>query len=92
MRKLLLCATAVLLGGCMTAPVPAAGGTCRSEGLGAFAGREVTAATGAEIQRVSGARVMRWVQPGMAVTMEFSADRVTVWLAANNRIDRVNCG
>ena len=99
MRKIALIAPA-LLTACATAPAaepgpPAAvetGHACRSEGLGAFAGREATAETGAEILRVSGARHLRWVRPGMMVTMEFREDRVTVWLAAGNRIERVSCG
>jgi Peptidase inhibitor I78 family len=97
MRKPLL--LAALLTGCAAAPapqpVPVAGGSgyvCRNEALAAYAGREASAAVGAEILRVSGARVLRWVQPGMMVTMDFRADRVTVWLAAGNRIERVNCG
>lgn len=98
MRKLLLVAP-TFLGACSTAPAQPAppvvgqsGYVCRSEGLGAFAGRPATSEVGAEILRVSGARVLRWVQPGMMVTMEFREDRVTVWLAAGNRIERVNCG
>ena len=95
MRKLFLLCPA-LLAACATAPAPTpppgGGGACRSEGLSAFAGRPATSETGAEILRVSGARVLRWVQPGMMVTMEFREDRVTAWLAAGNRIERVSCG
>ena len=29
---------------------------------------------------------------GMAVTMEFRAERTTVWLDANDRVERVVCG
>jgi hypothetical protein len=89
-----------LLTACATAPAaepgqPPAGESgyvCQSEGLGAFAGREATAEVGAEILRVSGARHLRWVRPGMMVTMEFREDRVTVWLAPGNRVERVSCG
>jgi len=35
---------------------------------------------------------MRVVQPGMMITMDFSAERVTVHLAMGNRIERANCG
>jgi hypothetical protein len=99
MRRISLIALA-LLAACATTPAaepapPAAGGSghvCRSEGLATFAGREATAEVGAEILRVSGARHLRWVRPGMMVTMEHREDRVTVWLAAANRIERVSCG
>jgi hypothetical protein len=42
--------------------------------------------------RKSGAHVLRWVPNGSVVTMEFSADRVTIYLDANNKIERVSCG
>jgi hypothetical protein len=88
----------ILLAACSTAPAqtPVHGETpgheCRSEGLQRFAGQPATSEIGAEILRVSNAAVLRWVQPGQMVTMEYRADRVTVWLAAGNRIERVNCG
>ena len=99
MRKTALL-VAALLAACSTAPAaepapPVVGGSgyvCRSDALGAFAGREATAEVGSEILRVSGARVLRWVQPGMMVTMEFRADRVTVWIGPGDRIQRVSCG
>ena len=96
MRKLGLLAAA-FVGACSTAPaappvVGASGYVCRNDGLAAFAGRDATSAVGSEILRVSGARVLRWVQPGMMVTMEYREDRVTVWLAAGNKIERVSCG
>jgi hypothetical protein len=97
MHKLITVA-AVALGACSTAPAqpPAHGETpghqCQPTGLERFAGQSATAETGAEILRISDAAVLRWVQPGQMVTMEYRADRVTVWLAAGNRIDRVSCG
>mgnify|MGYP001103042182 CR=1 FL=1 len=79
---------------CATAAPPSAQlqVQCRTEGLAAFAGREATSDVGAKILRVSGASTLQWVQPGMMVTMEFRADRVRVWLAPGNRIERAACG
>ena len=95
MRKLSLLA-AVALSSCATASPPPVHGQsgyiCRNDNLGAFAGREATSAVGSDILRVSGAKVLRWVQPGMMVTMDFREDRVTAWLAAGNRVERVRCG
>lgn len=99
MRKIVLLAPA-LLSACATAPaaepeppvVGRSGYVCRNDALGGFAGREASAQVGSEILRASGARVLRWVQPGMMVTMEFREDRVTVHLAAGNRIERATCG
>ncbi len=86
-----------LLAACAAAPAPPparsqSGAVCRSENLGRFAGREATSAVGSEILRASGAKVLRWVQPGMMVTMDYREDRVTVWLAPASRIERVSCG
>jgi hypothetical protein len=92
-RKALLLGPLALCA-CATAASP--GGEieslCRGDALAAFAGREVTGDVGAEILHASGARTLQWVQPGMMVTMEFRADRVRVWLAPGNRIERAACG
>jgi hypothetical protein len=103
----LLWLSPLLLAACATASPPPrvdqSGGVCRQEGLAAFAGRPATAEVGAEIMRVSGARALRWIRPGMMVTMEYREDRVSVWLIASpnieragslssNIIDRVSCG
>lgn len=37
------------------------GGTCNAEGLARFAGQPATQELGAEMLRVSGARIIRWV-------------------------------
>lgn len=68
------------------------GHTCRGSGLDSFVGRSATAEVGDELLRQSGARILRWVSKGMMITMEFRTDRLTVWLDATNRIERVNCG
>jgi hypothetical protein len=68
------------------------GYVCKSAGLDAFAGREPTSEIGSEILARSGARTLRWVTPGMRVTMEFREDRVTVWIGTDGKIERVNCG
>jgi len=44
------------------------------------------------LMRQSGARVLRWVPKDSMITMEFSADRLTVHLDANNKIEKLSCG
>jgi len=90
MRKLGLAAPLFLA--CAATTSPGEGGTCRPDSLAAFAGREATPDTLAELQRASGAKTIRVVQPGMMVTMEFSPERVTVQLAPGNKIERASCG
>ena len=85
----------LLAAACSTVPAdgaPSPAGTCNAEGLNAYVGRDATPETGAEITAKSGARVIRWVPKNSMVTMEFSAERVTVYLDANNKIERLNCG
>ena len=98
MRKLLFL-TPAFFAGCAASPatplVPVAGESgyvCRNDALGGYAGQSATQALGADILRVSGAKVLRWIEPGMMVTMDFREDRVSVWLAAGNKIERVSCG
>ena len=98
MRKAI--ALAALLGaGCTTVaaqepPVHGQmpGNECRSEGLNAFVGQTATAEIGSDILKKSGAKVLRWLQPGQIVTMEFRFDRVNVMLDAQNKIEAVTCG
>ena len=68
------------------------GGVCRSEGLGQFIGQRAGAQLGSDMLRVSGARIIRWVPLGGAVTMDFSPARLTVQLDGANRVKSVNCG
>jgi len=71
---------------------PSMGGSCRSEGLGQFTGQRASAQLGSDMLRVSGARVIRWVPLGGAVTMDFSPARLTVQLDGANRVQSANCG
>jgi hypothetical protein len=47
---------------------------------------------GERMLRASGARTIRWVPQGSAVTMEFNAERITVQLDGSNRVERASCG
>ena len=81
---------------CAAAPAPVAvapsTSACSQPPLDAFKGRAATAQVGAEMLAASGARNIRWVQPGMMVTMDYREDRITVYLDAANRIERASCG
>ena len=88
--------SALALAACTTVPAegtesPTAG-ACKDEGLSGFVGRDATEATGSELLKQSGANAFRWVPKDSIVTMEFRADRVTAYLDANNKIERVSCG
>ena len=86
---------ALVLAACATTvdPVvaePAA--TCRNDALAGFVGQPATQALGAQMLAASGARQLRWVAKGMMVTMDYSGDRLTVYLDAAGRVERASCG
>jgi hypothetical protein len=99
MRKMLV-VFPVLLGACSTAPAPAEtpvhgetpGHTCTQDGTDQFVGQNRSDAVGAQIEQVSHAAVLRWAPPGIMLTMDFRADRVTVWLDAADKITKIRCG
>lgn len=89
-------ACALTLSACATAePIPVRGETpgsrCNDSNIQQFVGRQATAELGAEMQRVSGAAIVRWVPHGTMITMEYRSDRLTVYLDRNNRVERISC-
>jgi hypothetical protein len=93
MRRLLLLA-ALTLAGCAAGERPQAAvkGPCRNDGLDAFVGRKASAETGAALLKASGARTLRWGGPGMAMTMDYRADRLTVGYDEAMVITSARCG
>lgn len=91
-----LCGVAV--SACATAaaePIPVRGETpgrtCSDSSLRQFVGQPATAELGAAMVRESNAAVLRWVPHGAMITMEYRSDRLTVYLDANNRVERISC-
>lgn len=71
---------------------PMTEGPCRNDGLDRFVGQKATADLGAEMLRASGATMLRWGAPGMAMTMDFRADRLTVSYDADMMVTSARCG
>jgi hypothetical protein len=99
MRFTIVTATsaALAVAGCATAePIPEHGATpgyvCSNSGLDRFVGQPATQEIGSQMLRASGARTIRWVLPGQMITMEFSAERLTVHVDRSNRIESASCG
>ena len=88
----------LILCACSTAPArpvvhgDTPGHTCKTEGTDQFLGQTRSDAVGAAIKRVSNAAVLRWAPPGVMLTMDYRADRVTVWLDSANKITKLRCG
>ena len=67
-------------------------GICRGDALPSFVGQPATQELGSRMLVATGARTLRWVAKGMMVTMDFRADRLTVYLDGANRVERASCG
>ena len=99
--------SALLLSACQTggierrAEAPAVPGNCDPNGLVQFVGdvaverfigQKASAETGAALLAASGARTLRWGGPGMAMTMDFRPDRLTVSYDEAMVITSARCG
>ena len=85
----------VLLGLAGCATIPESGITpavCDAAGSEKFVGQPGSSESGAAILAATHASTLRWATPGMMMTMEFNASRVTVRLGPDGKIAAVNCG
>lgn len=69
-----------------------AGGACRVGDATPFVGQAATAELGAQARAAAGARTVRWIRPGDAVTMDFREDRLNIMLDANSKVTSLRCG
>ena len=87
--KVLLLLTFLSTLGCTTVPEPRLCDAARADTL---IGSPATASLGPQALKLTGARALRWIQPGTMVTMDYRADRLNIRLDANNRITKIDCG
>ncbi|WP_404339267.1 I78 family peptidase inhibitor [Sphingomonas sp. MMS12-HWE2-04] len=67
-------------------------GACADQRLGSLIGKVRSAGVESRAKRLSGARTLRWITPGSAVTMDFRTDRLNLELDERGRITRARCG
>jgi len=93
MRKLSLLLAAPLAACSSIQPAPAApsGDPCAPATLDRYIGQPATGELGARMLRETGKTALRWVQPGMMVTMDYREDRLTVYIDAANKVERASC-
>ena len=93
MRNLLLLLLTPLAAACtsMAAPVVTPAEACSPEALARYTGLAANDALATRMKRETGKIALRWVQPGMAVTMDYREDRLTVYLDAANKVERASC-
>lgn len=74
------------------APTPVLPGECAAEPARLLEGKPFDADIQAQAQRLTGARSVRVIRPGQAVTMDFNSFRLNIELDASDRVLRVRCG
>jgi hypothetical protein len=67
-------------------------GACDAASTQAMVGKIVSAEMASELLRLTGARELRWIAPGMAVTMDYKFDRLSVSYDERRAITRITCG
>lgn len=72
-------------------PVRDIEGSCQAEPGQRFIGTRASAAVGSEMLAATGAKLLRWVPPRTAVTMEFNPNRLTVSYNDAMVITTVSC-
>ena len=73
-----------------TAPPPP--GKCVADGLSGLTGKTRGEAVTRDALRLSGAKTIRWISPGMAVTMDYREDRLNLDVDDKGKITRAHCG
>ena len=66
-------------------------GTCQREPGQRFVGQKVSGELGEAMLAATGAKILRWVPPRTAVTMDFNPSRLTVSYGEDLVITRVSC-
>jgi len=72
-------------------PIAPPGDACSPASLARYTGLATDDALAARMKRETGKTTLRWMRPGMAVTMDYREDRLTVYLDSANRVERASC-
>ena len=95
LRPLFMFSVMLGLAGCASQPkaeAVASGGTCNAEPVQSYVGKSASDANLQAAFKASGAKSMRSIKPGQAVTMDYREDRVNVHQDASGNIERISCG
>lgn len=95
LRPSFLLPLALALAACASQPAEettAASGTCNADPAQAWVGKPASDANVQAAFKASGAKTLRALKPGQAVTMDYREDRVNVLQDAAGIIERISCG
>lgn len=92
--KSLIAVLALSLPACATTPADPTPepDTCDAAAARALIGGRATDVLVAEAQRLTGARRVRSIRPGMMVTMDYSPDRLNIHIGPDEKVERFACG
>lgn len=90
----------LLLGACAShsappppdAPPPPMTAQCNAEAAAGFVGKPASESNVQAAMAATGAKTLRVIKPGQAVTMDYRDDRANLHLDAGGRIERISCG
>ncbi|MBX3595151.1 I78 family peptidase inhibitor [Sphingomonas sp.] len=82
----------LILAACAPMPGREAGVLCNADRVQPMVGRPYTDEMGARAKERSGARSLRVIRPGQAVTMDFRSDRLNLDLDNVDTIKAARCG
>ena len=68
------------------------GQTCNAAKAKKLVGRKRSPAVEAQALRLTGAGSVRWIRPGMMVTMDYRPDRLNLRVDGKGKILSANCG
>ena len=89
----LLLALPMLLIGCVPAPeVPVTTPPALEDACGASGLQDLVGQSAKKLEVMRFAKTVRIIRPGMAVTMDYSAERLNIEVNAAEVITRVTCG
>ena len=71
---------------------PPIAGACNAEAAQAWIGKPATEANVQAAFKATGAKSLRSLKPGDAMTMDYRTDRVNVVQDANGAIEKISCG
>lgn len=91
-RQLALPAAALLLGACATPATPPSSTACNADAVKTFVGQSATIDVVEAARDASGAKLVRVIKPGQAVTLDFRVERLNLYLDNAGAVERVNCG
>lgn len=95
LRSLFMLIAVSGIAGCASQPqgeASARGGACNAEPSQSYVGKAANEANVQAAFLASGAKAMRSIKPGQAVTMDYREDRVNIHQDASGNIERISCG